>query len=157
MHAVVFAAFMTAASDVPAFPPRGRWWRPDVEPFVSLNIDGPAFTLFPPGHASLRVDPGRPAVIPDDPAPATVQVLLPAADAEVWFNGHKTSKVGTNRTFRTPELQPGKKYHYRIKAVWKRDGQPTADERRVEVAAGRTVVVDFTKPDGQLPPPAEDR
>src|SRR4051812_14539249 len=39
---------------------------------------------------------------------ALVRVLVPA-DAELWFNGTKTTQGGTAREFESPPLAPGKK------------------------------------------------
>ena len=52
---------------------------------------------------------------------ARVEVRLPA-DAELWFEGQKTAQTGTDRSFHSPELQPGQDYVYNVRARWR----PTA-------------------------------
>jgi uncharacterized protein (TIGR03000 family) len=130
-----------------------RWYQPVISPYVEFNADNlQPYTLFPPGHATITTEPGPAAVIPDEPA--TVRVLVPDAGAELSFNGQKSSATGTSRTFRTPDLKVGLAYHYRVELTWTRAGRPMREERRVEVHAGRTTTVDFTKPAVEtLPPP----
>lgn len=155
MKRVLFSLLLTmliTANVAEAGPFRGwrRWWSPSVE----LNGDYQPWTLFPPGQASITVVPGPAAVIPDEPA--TVRVIVPVADAEVSFNGQPMTATGTTRTYRTPELEVGKRYHYRLTAVWRKDGREIRTERRIDVMAGRTTIVDFTKSAvEELPAPKE--
>jgi uncharacterized protein (TIGR03000 family) len=87
---------------------------------------------------------------PTAPPPASgtaqIQVLLPDADGEVWFDGRKTRQLGNTRLFATPQLEPGKAYSYQVSAAWHQNGKLVGDERTIEVAAGRTVIVDFSRP-----------
>ena len=76
---------------------------------------------------------------------AEVDVRLPA-DADLWFEGHKTAQTGTDRSFRSPELEPGQDYVYEVHARWAADGKPVDDTRKVSVHAGDHVVVNFTQP-----------
>jgi uncharacterized protein (TIGR03000 family) len=89
---------------------------------------------------------GAAPVKPADSKPAFIQVLLPDPAAEVWFEGTKTEGQGTSRLFESPPLQPGRAYAYRVKASWDRGGQKVTEERVVDVSAGTTYVVDFTRP-----------
>jgi uncharacterized protein (TIGR03000 family) len=77
---------------------------------------------------------------------AVVCVKLPDADAEVWFDGKKTDSTGATRVFETPDLTPGKDYHYTIKAVWLENAQFVPHERTVTVTAGQVTTMDFTVP-----------
>lgn len=79
--------------------------------------------------------------VPDQPA--SIEVLVPA-DAELWFDGHKTSQTGTTRYFTTPSLEKGHGYHYDLRARWTQDGKAVERTRRVNVYAGGRVVVDMT-------------
>ena len=72
--------------------------------------------------------------------------MLPNPDAEVTFDGAKTSSVGRVRLYHTPTLDPGRANTYRIGAVWMQDGRPVTDARLVTVTPGRMTVVDFTQP-----------
>ncbi len=82
------------------------------------------------------------------PTPATgqavIDVRVPAADAEVSFEGTNTRQTGTRRLFQSPVVQVGTTYYYKIRARWKLPDGTTADqERSVGVRANETTVVDF--------------
>jgi uncharacterized protein (TIGR03000 family) len=85
---------------------------------------------------------GRPANLV---AQAGIRVLVPA-DAEIFFDGERTTQKGTERLFITPPLQAGKKYHYDLLARWKEDGKTVEQKRQVEVSGGTTVRVDLRAP-----------
>jgi uncharacterized protein (TIGR03000 family) len=74
---------------------------------------------------------------------ARVEVSLPHADAVVLFNGSKTTASGTHRVFKTPELSQGKRYTYRVVAMWHHSGTQIREERTVHVTAGATAHVHF--------------
>jgi len=76
---------------------------------------------------------------------AHVHVTLPTPDAQLLFEGQKTSTTGSQRDFDTPALSPGSDYSYTITAKWSKDGQTVTQERHVAVHAGQNVVVDFTR------------
>jgi uncharacterized protein (TIGR03000 family) len=78
-----------------------------------------------------------------------MRVMLPASDAEVWFEGQQTQQTGTERDFDSPELMPGKPFIYEIRAHWKDGGRETDQTRKLTVYAGQWLLVDFTRP----PPP----
>jgi uncharacterized protein (TIGR03000 family) len=83
---------------------------------------------------------------------AYIEVRLPDPTADVWFDGHKTSTAGTDRTYHTPQLKLGQPYQYTMAAAWSRGGRVVTQERQVWVMPGRTSLVDFTRP-----PPAPVR
>jgi len=96
---------------------------------------------------------GEPQPPPED-GKAHIMVILPTADAVVWFNGTKTSQTGKMRAFASPELKPGKEYTYAIKARWKVDGKNVEQTRTLIVASDRWQIVDFTRPpEEDIPPP----
>jgi uncharacterized protein (TIGR03000 family) len=76
-----------------------------------------------------------------------VEVTLPHANAEVLFNGSKTTASGTYRVFRTGDLTPGKRYTYRVVALWNHNGNQIREERTVHLIAGETAEVHFHLPD----------
>ena len=82
----------------------------------------------------------------DADATATVQVEVPA-NAALWFDGVPTQQAGARRTFHTPPLERGQRYHYDVKARWEQGGKPVERTKRVDVAAGARVTVDFNRPD----------
>jgi uncharacterized protein (TIGR03000 family) len=78
---------------------------------------------------------------------ATIEVRVPAADAEVFFEGINTRHTGVRRLFLSPVVQVGTTYYYKIRAKWKQpDGTIADQERSVGVRANETVVVDFNAP-----------
>jgi len=72
----------------------------------------------------------------------TINVSVPA-DAEIWFNGTKTSQTGTSRRFESPPLPDNHEYSYQLKVRWNRDGKDVTQERRVPVHAGDVVNLSF--------------
>lgn len=82
------------------------------------------------------------------PANATrskVKVSVPQEDAELVIEGKSTRTVGKTREYDTPDLEPGKKYLYEFKAVWKPNKFTTLTRTRVvKFVAGDEVEVDLT-------------
>jgi uncharacterized protein (TIGR03000 family) len=74
---------------------------------------------------------------------ADVRVVT-APGAQLWFNGVLTTQAGDQRSFNTPDLQPGKTYSYEVKVRWMENGRPIERTRTVAVAAGQTVDLDLT-------------
>jgi uncharacterized protein (TIGR03000 family) len=74
---------------------------------------------------------------------ASVTVILPEG-AKLTVNDVAVNAEG-KQTFQTPKLEKGKSYFYTVKAELTRDGKPVSETRRVDVAAGKEVTVDFTK------------
>jgi uncharacterized protein (TIGR03000 family) len=75
-------------------------------------------------------------------APATITVSLPA-DAVLFVDDKPTTSASAERTFVSPELQPGKEYYYTFKVEVMRDGKKTVMEKRVDVMAGKEIKVKF--------------
>jgi len=87
-----------------------------------------------------------------DPSAATINVILPVAEAQVWFNDAPTTQRGMDRVFHTPSLQQGGTYT--IKARWTENGRTMDQQRQVQVQPGQSVTVDFRGNAGeQLPNP----
>ncbi len=99
-----------------------------------LNTQLPVMVAVPGGEQ--RQPPANAAV---------VQVRVPDPYAGVLFDGAKSSTLGDTRWYVTPALEKGKGYTYEITATWTRNGQPVTEKRKVEVAAGKTTIVDFTR------------
>ena len=64
---------------------------------------------------------------------ATIQVSVPA-DAKVWFDDSPTEQTGSERSFESPPLTPGKTYSYMITAQWR---GPDGNRRRPKTAGER--------------------
>jgi carbonic anhydrase len=86
---------------------------------------------------------------PEEPKPdkkgASIKVIVPAADAKLWFNESATNKTGLEREFASPTLEAGKTYTYRVKASWIDKGAETVHEKKIQFKPGENVVVDFRK------------
>jgi uncharacterized protein (TIGR03000 family) len=72
-----------------------------------------------------------------------VTVLLPAADAQVWFENKLTTQRGMERLYESPPLAPNHSHTYTIKARWMESGKAVDQERRVNVRAGQNITVNF--------------
>ena len=70
-------------------------------------------------------------------------VLVPTAEAQVWFDDRATTQKGMDRLFHSPPLEPNQSFTYTIKARWLENGQAVNRERRVNVEAGRNITVNF--------------
>jgi uncharacterized protein (TIGR03000 family) len=77
--------------------------------------------------------------------PVYIELRTPA-NAEVMFDGAKTTQMGTHRVYVSPPLKPGHSYTYEIKTKWNVDGQDVTQSRTVTVQPGATVMVDFMGP-----------
>ncbi len=86
---------------------------------------------------------------------ASVKVVLPTADAELWFNGQYIDETGADRNFATPPLDPEMDYRYQVIARWTQNGKQVVDRRSVYVRAGGAVVIDFTRPASEVRPAAD--
>jgi uncharacterized protein (TIGR03000 family) len=74
---------------------------------------------------------------------ARISVAVPSDDAEVWFQGVKTSQTGTERLYESPPLKPGSEYTYQIRARWRSGDSYTEQTRSVTVHAGHNLRVEF--------------
>jgi uncharacterized protein (TIGR03000 family) len=77
--------------------------------------------------------------------PAYLRVRLPAG-AELLVDGTRTKQTSAERIFQTPPLEPGKRYIYNLKAIWKEDGKEVVREKVVRVQAGRETALDLNEP-----------
>src|SRR5262249_42099175 len=80
-------------------------------------------------------------------AKANLTIVVPAADAQIFFDDTPTSQTGTERAFVTPPLEVGKTYSYRVRVRWQENGKPVEQTRTVDMTAGGNVRVDFTRPE----------
>jgi uncharacterized protein (TIGR03000 family) len=90
-----------------------------------------------------------------DPSSATITVLVPNQDAQVWFDDAPTSQRGMQRVFHTPGLQQAGAYT--IKVSWTDNGRRTDRQRRVQVQPGQTVTMDFRTDAGETVPAPTQR
>jgi uncharacterized protein (TIGR03000 family) len=78
-------------------------------------------------------------------APARITVSLPA-DAKLSVDGVDCPLTSDKRAFDSPTLQPGQRYYYTFTAEVVREGKTRTESKRVIIAAGEKVEVEFTLP-----------
>jgi uncharacterized protein (TIGR03000 family) len=114
---------------------------PVVAPVVAVPYASiPSYSAPVIANANLRAD-GYDA----KPQAARITVSLPS-NARLWVDNVKCPLVSGQRSFKTPALNPGTEYFYTLRMEADRDGQTVSENRRVFVAAGRSVNVDFNAP-----------
>jgi uncharacterized protein (TIGR03000 family) len=118
-----------------------------VDPYYLSPYIAPRATYVPPVMMQAPSAPEPPLAAPEPPAQpngtAQIRVLIPDANAKVWFDGAATKQTGTDRYFHTPVLTPGSSNTYRIRASWTEDGEEMIQERVVTVSPGATALADF--------------
>lgn len=73
-----------------------------------------------------------------------LRVLLPRPDARLWIDNNATRQAGYDRVFESPQLEPGKRYSYQLKAAWMdQSGKEITKEKTVEVTPGQMTTVRF--------------
>jgi uncharacterized protein (TIGR03000 family) len=82
-----------------------------------------------------------------------IAVRVPA-NAEIWFDGNKTSQTGQVRLFNTPPLEPGHEYSYEVRALWNDSGHDVDRTRKVTVHSGDRIGLNFLMPPGRTPAPS---
>jgi uncharacterized protein (TIGR03000 family) len=146
------------------------WWDP-------WYPDGYGYGNYPGGYASFY---GVPATYPEGPYAGEVPradsptqdnqrrgqplpsvnenaVLIAVrvpANAEIWFDGSKTSQTGQVRLFTTPPLEPGHEYSYEVHARWNESGHDVDRTRKVTVHAGDRIGLNFLMPLGGTAAPS---
>jgi uncharacterized protein (TIGR03000 family) len=75
--------------------------------------------------------------------PVNVTVLVPVADAQVWIDGVATTRLGMDRLFESPPLEPNQNFSYTVKARWMQSGKAVTQERHVQFHAGQYITVNF--------------
>ncbi len=74
---------------------------------------------------------------------ARVEVRVPDANAQVFFDGDQTRQTGMERDFVSPPLTPNKTYTYNVEVKWMENGKPMDQTRNVTVTPNQTATVDF--------------
>jgi uncharacterized protein (TIGR03000 family) len=117
---------------------------------ATLTTAPPSVTPAVPGSRALATTypPGTPEVageVTSSGGSARVIVRVPE-NARLEFEGVAVAETGRVRKFTTPPMTPGQVYHYDIRATWDDNGQQVVRDRRVRIAAGDRVDVDFLTP-----------
>jgi uncharacterized protein (TIGR03000 family) len=77
---------------------------------------------------------------------ARITVKLPSS-ARLWVDDVHCPLTSNERSFNTPALTPGQQYFYVFRMEVEQDGQLVTENRRVFIAAGQHVNVDFNAPE----------
>jgi uncharacterized protein (TIGR03000 family) len=80
-----------------------------------------------------------------DPAEATIVVTLPE-DARLSVDGTDTTSTSGVRLLVSPTLEPGRDFHYTLRAEVTRDGKPVRVEKTIAVRAGEETQVTLDLP-----------
>ena len=97
------------------------------------------------GMSALGLPLAGPSAAHADETPATIRVTLPA-DATLTIDGQPTQSTSASRWFRTPALEPGKVFHYTLRAEIVRGDETVTIARRIDVRAGQETDVALTLP-----------
>jgi uncharacterized protein (TIGR03000 family) len=104
--------------------------------YFTFSMNAPLGGAAPPAYVAPRVVNSwyyQPAV---GPAPATLVVRLPA-DARLTIDGYAPRSTSGTRWFVTPPLEPGRAFHYELRAEVERGGKRLTQTREVAVRAGQ--------------------
>jgi uncharacterized protein (TIGR03000 family) len=113
---------------------------PPAEPGTEAGVT-PAASAEPANGTSVD-----PAFAPPSTT-ALITVLLPD-NADLWFDRTKMTGTGTSRVFVTPQLTPGQKYTYTLRARWADNGGTKEQARTLVFAPGANLDVSFPAPPG---------
>jgi len=80
----------------------------------------------------------------DQAAPVTAHLVVKLPeDARLFVDDTPCTLSSSTRAFDTPELKPGQKYFYTLRAEVTRDGRKVTESKRVTFGAGEEAVVEF--------------
>jgi uncharacterized protein (TIGR03000 family) len=111
------------------FMPQNRWW----ESGSSRNIQS-----YIPNYI-----PNVPVVVAPAPTSTQIQLEVPAS-AKVWFDDQPTIQTGSSRTFVSPPLATGFKYHYAVRVDWQDGDRRSERNQTIFFNAGDRLNLDFT-------------
>ena len=77
----------------------------------------------------------------------TLAVKVPHPEAEVFVDGVKTAQTGIERTFSSPDLEPGKEFRYELTVRWLDQGVKREKTQIVLGSSGQVIPLDFTAPE----------
>lgn len=107
----------------------------------------PAVVSAPPGQAAPASAGGTPSQTQPPPDNAAHLQLVVPENAEVTFDGVKTTQTGPTREFVSPQLPSGKLFDYTIIVNYSdANGKPNTDKRVIHVRANDWFRIDFTRP-----------
>jgi len=113
--------------------------------YPSVDFSYPSVDHTPSVSAYFGPQSAAVAGAPTAEAPATVTVVLPSPDAQVWFDGQQMQQQGSVRTYVSPPLTRNQEFVYQVRARWQEQGRAVDQTRTATVRAGQTTAIDFTK------------
>jgi uncharacterized protein (TIGR03000 family) len=87
---------------------------------------------------------GRVAMYPPGDANVVNVTVRVSPNAEIWFDGSKTTQTGNRREFVSPAITSDGEHTYAIRARWTEDGREIDQTRTVSFHAGDRLTVNFT-------------
>ena len=107
-------------------------------------------------NAAPAAAPATPPPADTPPPPdnaAHLQLIVPA-NADVFFDGEKTTQTGPTREFVSPPLEAGKVFTYRVRVLYfDAAGKAIDDARLIHVRANDWFRIDFNQPAPPEEPP----
>jgi uncharacterized protein (TIGR03000 family) len=127
--------FQTRIDNRPSDNPVGAPYAPLARPLVEVPEKATISTALTTTTLSTnRAAPARTALI---------DVFLPES-ATLSFQGVTMKEEGAVRAFQSPPLEPGRTYHYDLRAAWRTEGgKEVVRTRRLTVRAGDRLEVDL--------------
>ena len=74
-----------------------------------------------------------------------IRVFLPTSEARLYVENTLTPGGGRDREFHSPALDEGRRYSYRLVAVWVEDGREVTHEAWITFWGGEDVRVSFRR------------
>jgi uncharacterized protein (TIGR03000 family) len=74
-----------------------------------------------------------------------IRVLLPTDETKLYFDNALVKGTGVKRSYKSPALEVGKRYTYKVVAVWVENGREVSHETSIVFQAGEDVSVDFRR------------
>lgn len=122
---------------------------------VGVGVAPPAVVAGQTASPPLADGQGGVAQTPPPPDNAAHLQLVVPENAEVLFDGGRTTQTGTTREFISPQLPAGKLFDYTITVRYNdASGKEVTDKRVIHVRANDWFRVDFTRPAPPEPIPA---
>jgi uncharacterized protein (TIGR03000 family) len=144
-YGAVSMAHPPTTADLPPFP------KPDYRPSTAPTKPAPLPPLpkgtAPPSDSKNdepKKDDEKKKIKVARPMPATVVLSLPPG-ATVTVDGFPLTSTGGERTFRTPDLEPGQEFVYTVRATLAVDDRVEVESREVTVTAGDISRASFEK------------
>lgn len=97
------------------------------------------------GEMDPKGDPAVKTTPTEKGRESKIRVLLPTAEAKLYFDDTLTKATGAERSFRSPALEAGKRYTYKVVARWMENGREVAHEAQIAFRAGEDLMIDFRR------------